>query len=184
MDSGESDWADAEGDDGFDDDTINTDDEKESTEQVIPACYDTSILKGSNRITVQPKRKRGRPRKSDQQAVGIDEKKSTQEPTQARASAMEKFDQTIGQPKRKRRRKSKSDRKDGGLDEKESTQEPIQAPDHSFAMEDSDQNNEQRKRKRGRPPKSDRKDVELIRRSLHKNPLRHLLPLWRKAIKR
>ena len=202
VDSGESDWADAEGDDGFDDDTINTDDEKESTAQVIPACYDTSILKGSNRIAVQPKRKRGRPRKSDQQAGGTDEKESTQEPTEAPTSAMEKFDQTIEQPmrkrdvhlnltgttvefmrrrlrknplrhliilslmknshqnneqpKRKRGRPRKSDQQAGGTDEKESTQEPTQAP--TSAMEKSDQTIEQPKRKspekkRGRKPR-------------------------------
>jgi AT hook motif len=142
--------------------TINMDDEKESTEQVISAPNNASAME-KNQTIEQPKRKRGRPRKSDRNDFGSDEKEpqpkrkrgrprksgpkdgGTEEkesPPKRKGGRPRKSDQKGGgsdekepQPKRKRGRPRKSDPKDGETKENESTQEDTQAPDNAFAMD-------------------------------------------------
>jgi hypothetical protein len=166
VDCGESDWADAEGDDGFYDDAIDSDDENESFQSVIPAPDDTSVIKKSEQAAEQPKRKRGRPRKSEQTNGGIDEKKSTEQVILAPydAYAIEKSDQIVVQPDRKRGRPLNSEQVGGGIDEKESAQDATQAPNKASAAENSDQTAKQPKRKPGRPRKSDRKNGGIVER--------------------
>jgi hypothetical protein len=160
LDFDESDWADAEGDDGFYDDDISLDDEKESTQSVISSPDDISVIKESEQAAEQSKRKGKLPREYEQT---VDDESTEQVITAPYdGSAIEKSDKIAMQTKPKRGRPSKCEQVDGGIVKKESKQEATHAPNKASAAKTTNQTSEPPKRNRGRPRKSEPKTAGII----------------------